>query len=94
MHKLQHILSVWISLCRQSKSFDETIFTADSSFAPGVNASTAPYQCTYNLRGSTSTLLEDLSGDISLVKAHAGAVKAFRSMKIQGEIAYKNDDFM
>ncbi|KXN92057.1 Beta-glucosidase 1A [Leucoagaricus sp. SymC.cos] len=28
------------------------------------------------------------------VKAHAGAVKAFRQMKIQGEIAFKNDDFI
>ncbi|KAJ6498574.1 glycoside hydrolase superfamily [Mycena vitilis] len=47
------------------------------SLAPGVNASTAPYQCAYNL-----------------LKAHAGAVKAFRQMNIQGEIALKNDDFI
>ncbi|KAJ7489190.1 glycoside hydrolase superfamily [Mycena latifolia] len=44
--------------------------------APGVNASTAPYQCSY-----------------FLLKAHAGAVKAFREMKIVGEISLKNDDF-
>ncbi|KAF9466011.1 glycoside hydrolase family 1 protein [Collybia nuda] len=49
----------------------------NATFAPGVNASTAPYQCAYNL-----------------LKAHAGAVKAFRDMKIQGEIAFKNDDFV
>ncbi|KAF8882139.1 glycoside hydrolase superfamily [Infundibulicybe gibba] len=48
----------------------------DVSLAPGVNSSTAPYQCAYNLR------------------AHSGAVKAFREMKIQGEIAFKNDDFV
>lgn len=47
------------------------------SLAPGVNSSTAPYQCSYNL-----------------LKAHAGAVKAFREMKIQGEIALKSDDFI
>ncbi|KAJ7779243.1 glycoside hydrolase family 1 protein, partial [Mycena metata] len=47
------------------------------SLAPGVNASTAPYQCSYNL-----------------IKAHVGAVKAFREMKIEGEIAFKNDDFI
>ncbi|KAK7052126.1 glycoside hydrolase family 1 protein [Favolaschia claudopus] len=47
------------------------------SLAPGVNSSTAPYQCAYNV-----------------LKAHAGAVKAFRQMKIQGEIALKNDDFI
>ncbi|KAF8900765.1 glycoside hydrolase superfamily [Gymnopilus junonius] len=29
-----------------------------------------------------------------LLKAHAGAVKAFREMKTQGEIAFKNDDFV
>ncbi|KAF7324651.1 Glycoside hydrolase family 1 protein [Mycena kentingensis (nom. inval.)] len=29
-----------------------------------------------------------------LLKAHAGAVKAFREMKIKGEIAFKNDDFI
>ncbi|KAJ7041017.1 glycoside hydrolase superfamily [Mycena alexandri] len=47
------------------------------SLAPGVNASTAPYQCAYNL-----------------LKAHVGAVKAFREMKIEGEISLKNDDFI
>ncbi|KAH7925162.1 glycoside hydrolase [Leucogyrophana mollusca] len=47
------------------------------SMAPGVNSSTAPYQCAYNL-----------------LKAHAGAVKAFREMGISGEIAYKNNDFV
>ncbi|KAJ7176777.1 glycoside hydrolase superfamily [Mycena filopes] len=47
------------------------------SLAAGVNSSTAPYQCAYNL-----------------LKAHAGAVKAFREMKIEGEIALKNDDFI
>ncbi|GLB40933.1 putative glycosyl hydrolase 1 family protein [Lyophyllum shimeji] len=47
------------------------------SLAPGVNSSTAPYHCAYNL-----------------LKAHAGAVKAFREMKIQGEISFKNDDFV
>jgi len=46
----------------------------DSQLAPGVNASTALYQCAYNL-----------------LKAHAGAVKAFRAMNISGEIAFKND---
>ncbi|KAF9560791.1 glycoside hydrolase [Agrocybe pediades] len=43
----------------------------------GVNASIAPYQCSYHL-----------------LRAHAGAVKAFREMKIQGEISFKNDDFV
>ncbi|KAF8125992.1 glycoside hydrolase family 1 protein [Boletus edulis] len=47
------------------------------SLAPGVNSSTAPYQCAYNL-----------------LRAHAGAVKAFREMGIHGEIAYKNNDFL
>ncbi|KAH7909566.1 glycoside hydrolase family 1 protein [Hygrophoropsis aurantiaca] len=47
------------------------------SMAPGVNSSTAPYQCAYNL-----------------LRAHAGAVKAFREMGISGEIAYKNNDFV
>jgi len=47
------------------------------SLAPGINASMAPYHCSYNL-----------------LKAHAGAVKAFREMKIEGEIALKNDDFI
>ncbi|KAF8201326.1 glycoside hydrolase superfamily [Mycena galopus ATCC 62051] len=47
------------------------------SLAPGVNASTAPYQCAYNL-----------------LKAHVGAVKAFRQMNISGEIAFKSDDFI
>ncbi|KAL0061819.1 hypothetical protein AAF712_011337 [Marasmius tenuissimus] len=48
-----------------------------TDFAPGVNASTALYQCSYNL-----------------LKAHAGAVKAFREMGISGEIAFKNDEFV
>ncbi|PFH49471.1 glycoside hydrolase family 1 protein [Amanita thiersii Skay4041] len=30
----------------------------------------------------------------NLLKAHAGAVKAFREMKIEGEIAFKNDEFI
>ncbi|KAF8066627.1 glycoside hydrolase superfamily [Lyophyllum atratum] len=30
----------------------------------------------------------------NVLKAHAGAVKAFRAMKIQGEISFKNDDFV
>jgi len=30
----------------------------------------------------------------NLLRAHAGAVKAFREMKIEGEIAFKNDDFV
>ncbi|KAJ4478624.1 glycoside hydrolase superfamily [Lentinula edodes] len=47
------------------------------TYAPGVNISTAPYQCSYNL-----------------LKAHAGAVKAFREMKITGEIAFKSDDYI
>ncbi|KAJ7843128.1 glycoside hydrolase superfamily [Mycena olivaceomarginata] len=51
------------------------------SLAPGVNSSTAPYQCAYNLRAS-------------LRRAHTGPVPAFREMKIQGEIALKNDDFI
>ncbi|KAJ7054170.1 glycoside hydrolase superfamily [Mycena amicta] len=58
--------------CSQTAGFPFNV-----SLAPGVNASTAPYQCSYNL-----------------LKAHAGAVKAFREMKIQGEIALKNDDFI
>ncbi|KAG7440794.1 glycoside hydrolase [Guyanagaster necrorhizus] len=49
----------------------------NTTLAPGVNSSSAPYQCTYNL-----------------LKAHAGAVKAFRAMNISGEIAFKNDDFI
>ncbi|KAL0578183.1 hypothetical protein V5O48_003814 [Marasmius crinis-equi] len=52
-------------------------FNATNPFAPGVNSSTAPYQCSYNL-----------------LKAHAGTVKAFREMGIEGEIAFKNDDFI
>ncbi|KAJ7182822.1 glycoside hydrolase superfamily [Mycena crocata] len=52
-------------------------FPFNATLAPGVNSSTAPYQCSYNL-----------------LKAHAGAVKAFREMKIQGEISLKNDDFI
>ncbi|KAF8823441.1 hypothetical protein HHX47_DHR10000333 [Lentinula edodes] len=47
------------------------------TYAPGVNISTAPYQCSYNL-----------------LKAHTGAVKAFREMKITGEIAFKSDDYI
>ncbi|KAJ7097624.1 glycoside hydrolase superfamily [Mycena epipterygia] len=58
--------------CSQTAGFPFNV-----SLAPGVNSSTAPYQCAYNL-----------------MKAHAGAVKAFRQMKIQGEIALKNDDFI
>ncbi|PBK66076.1 glycoside hydrolase [Armillaria solidipes] len=49
----------------------------NATLAPGVNSSTAPYRCTYNL-----------------LKAHAGAVKAFREMNISGEIAFKNDDYV
>ncbi|KII90092.1 glycoside hydrolase family 1 protein [Plicaturopsis crispa FD-325 SS-3] len=49
----------------------------NSTFAPGVNSSTAPYQCSYYL-----------------LKAHAGAVKAFRALNISGEIAFKSDDFV
>ncbi|KAK7436716.1 hypothetical protein VKT23_018970 [Stygiomarasmius scandens] len=47
------------------------------TYAPGVNTSTAPYRCSYNL-----------------LKAHAGAVKAFREMNIIGEIGIKNNDFV
>ncbi|RDB25895.1 Beta-glucosidase 7 [Hypsizygus marmoreus] len=47
------------------------------SFAPGINASTAPYHCTYNV-----------------LKAHAGAVKGMAEMRIKGEIAFKNDDYV
>jgi hypothetical protein len=31
---------------------------------------------------------------LALRRAHIGPVPAFREMKIQGEIALKNDDFM
>ncbi|KAJ7613021.1 glycoside hydrolase superfamily [Roridomyces roridus] len=48
----------------------------NATLTPGVNASMAPYICSYHV-----------------LKAHAGAVKAFREMKIQGEISLKNDDF-
>ncbi|KAK0186388.1 glycoside hydrolase superfamily [Armillaria mellea] len=49
----------------------------DGTLSPGVNSSTAPYQCAYNL-----------------LKAHAGAVKAFREMNITGEIAFKSNDYI
>ncbi|KAK0216802.1 glycoside hydrolase superfamily [Armillaria fumosa] len=49
----------------------------DVTLAPGVNSSTAPYHCAYNL-----------------LKAHAGAVKAFRAMNISGEIGFKNNDYI
>ncbi|KAK0234944.1 glycoside hydrolase superfamily [Armillaria nabsnona] len=49
----------------------------NATLAPGVNSSTAPYQCAYNL-----------------LKAHAGAVKAFRAMNISGEIAFKSDNYI
>ncbi|KAG6848242.1 hypothetical protein H0H93_002010 [Arthromyces matolae] len=49
----------------------------NASLAPGVNSSTAPYQCSSNV-----------------LKAHLGAVQAFREMNIQGEISFKNDDFV
>ncbi|KAF7303811.1 Glycoside hydrolase family 1 protein [Mycena indigotica] len=53
------------------------LYPFNMSLASGVNASTAPYQCSYNL-----------------IKAHTGAVKAFREMRIPGEIALKSDDFI
>ncbi|KAF7313927.1 Glycoside hydrolase family 1 protein [Mycena chlorophos] len=49
----------------------------NATLAPGVNASMAPYICSYYL-----------------LKAHVGAVKAFREMNITGEIAFKSDDFI
>ncbi|KAF9500246.1 glycoside hydrolase [Pleurotus eryngii] len=49
----------------------------DIAFSPGINKTTAPYHCAYNL-----------------LKAHAAAVKVFRSMRINGEIAFKNDNFV
>ncbi|KAK0186404.1 glycoside hydrolase superfamily [Armillaria mellea] len=49
----------------------------DVTLATGVNSSTAPYHCAYNL-----------------LKAHAGAVKAFREMNISGEIGFKNSDYI
>ncbi|KAF5340463.1 hypothetical protein D9758_013571 [Tetrapyrgos nigripes] len=49
----------------------------NASIPDGLNSSTLPYHCAYNL-----------------LKAHAGAVKAFREMNIVGEIAFKNDDFV
>ncbi|PBK66031.1 glycoside hydrolase [Armillaria solidipes] len=49
----------------------------DATLSPGVNSSTASYQCAYNL-----------------LKAHAGAVKAFREMNITGEIALKSNDYI
>ncbi|KAK0199715.1 glycoside hydrolase superfamily [Desarmillaria ectypa] len=49
----------------------------DATLAPGVNSSTAPYKCAYNL-----------------LRAHAGAVKAFREMNISGEIAFKSNDYI
>ncbi|KAK0216818.1 glycoside hydrolase superfamily, partial [Armillaria fumosa] len=61
-------------------NYAKTVFKAyngHATLAPGVNSSTAPYRCTYNL-----------------LKAHAGAVKAFREMNISGEIAFKNDDYV
>ncbi|TFK70266.1 glycoside hydrolase [Pluteus cervinus] len=58
--------------CGQLKGYPFNV-----NFAPGVNATSAPFHCAYNL-----------------LKAHAGAVKAFREMKIQGEISFKNDDYV
>ncbi|KIJ59188.1 glycoside hydrolase family 1 protein [Hydnomerulius pinastri MD-312] len=71
-------VKTWYTFNEPSVSCGSTSqYPFNASMAPGVNISTAPYQCAYNL-----------------LKAHAGAVKAFREMGIQGEIAYKNNDFV
>ena len=62
-----------------------------STLAPGVNSSTAFFQCAYNLCRFFSLTFGYLVNKLLTVKAHAGAVKAFRAMNISGEIAYKND---
>ncbi|KAK0451434.1 glycoside hydrolase superfamily [Desarmillaria tabescens] len=57
--------------------FGKLTLRVDVTLAPGVNSSTAPYQCAYNL-----------------LKAHAGAVKAFREMNMTGEIGFKNSNYI
>ncbi|KAG7441447.1 glycoside hydrolase [Guyanagaster necrorhizus] len=58
--------------CSQISSYPFNV-----TLALGVNSSTAPYQCAYNL-----------------LRAHAGAVKAFREMNISGEIGFKNSGYI
>ncbi|KAJ7267247.1 glycoside hydrolase superfamily [Mycena rebaudengoi] len=70
-------VKTWYTFNEPHVSCGQTAYLWNVSLAAGVNSSTAPYYCAYNL-----------------LKAHAGAVKAFREMKIQGEIALKNDDFI
>ncbi|KAI4528382.1 glycoside hydrolase [Schizophyllum commune Loenen D] len=53
---------------------------AFSIFTPGVNISTAPFHCAYNLRGIRRILTT--------------CAAAFREMNITGEIGLKNDDFI
>nr|GAT44724.1 glycoside hydrolase family 1 protein [Mycena chlorophos] len=62
---------------KQGWTITVTVSSVDATLAPGVNASMAPYICSYYL-----------------LKAHVGAVKAFREMNITGEIAFKSDDFI
>lgn len=51
-----------------------------------------PFNVTYAAGVNTSTAPFHCA--YYLLKAHAGAVKAFRAMNISGEIALKNDDFV
>ncbi|KAF7303850.1 Glycoside hydrolase family 1 protein [Mycena indigotica] len=64
------------------------------SLAPGVNASTAPYRCSYNLLKAHAGAVKGISILYINRFRNSDLPPAFREMKIQGEIALKSDDFI
>jgi beta-glucosidase len=52
------------------------------------------YPFNYSLPAGVNSSTAPYICSNNVLKAHAAAVKAFREMKIEGEIAFKNDDFV
>ncbi|KDR83279.1 hypothetical protein GALMADRAFT_152200 [Galerina marginata CBS 339.88] len=52
------------------------------------------YPFNFTLPAGVSAASSPYQCSYNLLKAHAAVVKAFREMKIQGEISFKNDDFV
>ncbi|KAF5370941.1 hypothetical protein D9615_009790 [Tricholomella constricta] len=68
----------------------------NASLAPGINSSTAPYHCSYNVLKAHAGAVKGMLSRSSPFKRYVelSSETAFRAMKIQGEIALKNDDYV
>ncbi|KAJ7770266.1 glycoside hydrolase superfamily [Mycena maculata] len=76
-------------------AFNGTIQTWYTFNEPRVSCGqTATYPFNVSLAPGVNASMAPFRCAYNIVKAHVGAVKAFREMNIEGEISFKNDDFI